>query len=124
MSGPLYADYPYRFGADGLTARTTRADHVRDLLEQLLFTRPGERLTRPQLGVGLSDLLFGPLSDDVAAAARMVVQLAIQQHLSREIAESTVVVRAEQSALLIDIAYRLVATGEPGEANLRLEGSA
>ncbi len=124
MTGPLYTDYPYRFGADGLTARTTRADHVRDLIEQLLFTRPGERLTRPQLGVGLPDLLFGPLSDDVAAAAQTIVQLAIQQHLSREIAESTVSVRVEQSALLIDIAYRLIATGEPGETNLRVEGAA
>ena len=45
MTAPLYTDFPYRFGADGLTARTTRIDHVRDLLEQLLFTRPGERPT-------------------------------------------------------------------------------
>ena len=124
MTAPLYTDFPYRFGADGLTARTTRIDHVRDLLEQLLFTRPGERLTRPLLGVGLPDLLFGPLSEEVAAAAATLIELAIHQHLSREIAESTVAVRVDGSALLIDVAYRLVATGEPGEANLRGEGAA
>ena len=86
MIGPLYTDYPYRFGADGLTARTTRIDHVRDLLEQLLFTRPGERLTRPQLGVGLSDLLFGPLSDDVAAAAQVAAVLDHAEPSSRRLA--------------------------------------
>lgn len=124
MTASLYTDFPYRFGADGLTARTTRADHVRDLLEQLLFTRPGERLTRPQLGVGLGDLLFGPLSEDVAATAQMLVELAIQQHLSREIAEARVVVRIDGWALLIDIAYHIIATGEAGEASLRVEGAA
>lgn len=121
MTWPLYTDFPYHFETDGLTARTTRADYVRDLLEQLLFTRPGERLTRPELGAGLADLLFGPLSDEVAATAQMLVELAIQQHLSREISEARVAVRIDGSALLIDVTYRIVATGEPGEANLRAE---
>lgn len=121
MTWPLYTDFPYHFGTDGLTARTGRADYVRDLLEQLLFTRPGERLTRPELGAGIADLLFGPLSDEIAATTQMLVELAIQQHLSREIAEARVRVRMDGSALLIDVTYRIVATGEPGEANLRAE---
>lgn len=121
MTGPLYTDFPYHFGTDGLTARTNRADYIRDLLEQLLFTRPGERLTRPELGAGIADLLFGPLSDEIAATTQMLVELAIQQHLSREIAEARVRVRIDGSALLIDVTYRIVATGEPGEANLRAE---
>jgi phage baseplate assembly protein W len=121
MTGPLYTDFPYRIGTDGLTARTVRRDYVRDLLEQLLLTRPGERLTRPELGAGIADLLFGPLSDEIAATAQMLVELAIQQHLSREIAEARVRVRVDGSALLIDVTYRIVATGEPGEANLRAE---
>lgn len=121
MTGPLYTDFPYHFGTDGLTARTDRAGYVRDLLEQLLFTRPGERLTRPELGAGIADLLFGPLSDEIAATAQMLVELAIQQHLSREIAEARVRVRIEGSALRIDVSYRIVATGEPGEASLLAE---
>jgi phage baseplate assembly protein W len=124
MIAPLYTDFPYRFGADGLTARTSRADHVRDLLEQLLFTRPGERLTQPQLGAGVQDLLFGPLSEDVAGAAQALIELAIHQHLSREIADSAVEVRVVASALLITVRYSLIATGEPGEFARRLEGGA
>jgi len=124
MNAPLYTDFPYRFGSDGITARAGRATYVRNLLEQLLFTRPGERLTRPELGAGIADLLFGPLSDEIAATARMLVEVAIQQHLSREIADAAVRVRVDGSALLIDIAYRIVATGEPGEASLRAEAMA
>jgi phage baseplate assembly protein W len=120
----IYTDFPYRFGTDGLTARTTRADHVRDLLEQLLFTRPGERLTRPQFGCGLQDLLFGPLSPEIVAAARMSIDLAVQQHMAREVTDVGVAVRMEGSALLIDIAYRLIATGHEGVASLRAEAVA
>lgn len=124
MIAPLYTDFPYRFGSDGLTARTSRADHVRDLLEQLLFTRPGERLTRPQLGAGVQDLLFGPLSEEVAGAAQALIELAIHQHLSREIADCAVEVRIDGPALLINVRYSLIATGEPGEFVRRLEGGA
>jgi phage baseplate assembly protein W len=124
MNWPLYTDYPYHFASDGLTARTTRADHVRDLLEQLLLTRPGERLTRPELGAGIADMLFGPLSPEVAATAQMLVELAIEMHLSQEIAEAMVNVRIEESALLVDIKYRIVATGEPGETTIAVVGAA
>jgi phage baseplate assembly protein W len=124
MREPIYTDFPYRFGADGLTARTDYPNHVRDLIEQLLFTRLGERLTRPMLGVGIQDLLFGPLSEDVAGAAQTLIELAIHQHLSREIADSVVAVRVEGSALMIDVRYRLVQTGEPCEFTRRVEGSA
>ena len=118
----IYTDFPYHFGADGITARTTWADHVRDLLEQLLFTRPGERLTRPQFGCGLSDLLFGPLSPEIANAARMTISQAIQQYLARELTDVRVAVQIDGSVLLIDVTYRLVATGEEGVASLQAEG--
>lgn len=124
MSWSLYPDHPYRFASDGLTARTTRAGYVRDLLEQLLLTRQGERLTRPELGAGIGDLLFGPLSPEVAAAAQMLVELAIQQHLSREIAEARVNVTIQGSALLVDVKYTIIATGEPGEATIPVEAAA
>ena len=121
MTWPLYTDYPYHFASDGLTARTSRADYVRDLIEQLLFTRPGERLTRPELGAGIANLLFGPLNEEIAATTQMLVELAIQQHLSREVSDARVRVRIDGSALLIDVTYTIVATGEAGEANLRAE---
>lgn len=124
MTNSLHTGFPYHFGTDGLTARTNRAGYVRNLLEQLLLTRPGERLTRPELGAGLADLLFGPLGEQVAATAQMLVEMAIHQHLSNEISEARVAVRVEGSALIVDVVYTIVATGEPGETSLTLEGSA
>jgi uncharacterized protein len=118
----IHTDFPYHFGVDGMTARTTRADHVRDLLEQLLFTRPGERLTRPQFGCGLPDLLFGPLSPEIADAVRTTIAQAIQLYLARELTDVNVAVRIDGSALLIDVAYRLIATGDAGIASLQAEG--
>ncbi|MEM9779131.1 MAG: GPW/gp25 family protein [Pseudomonadota bacterium] len=124
MTQTIYTDFPYRFAADGVTARTSRADHIRDLIEQLLFTRQGERLTRPTFGCGLQDLLFGPLNDEVAAAARMTIEVAVQEHLSRQITLTGLDVRAEASALRIDLAYRLVGTGEEAQATIMAEGAA
>lgn len=119
--GAYPIDYPFRFGGDGMTARAARADHIRDLIEQLLFTRKGERLARPTLGCGLPDLLFGPLGPETAAAARMTIQLALQEFLSREIEVTALEVRAVDAALLIDIAYRIIATGDEGALSLTAE---
>ena len=119
-----YVDFPYHFAADGMTARTTRVDRVRDLIEQLLFTRPGERLMRPAFGCGLANMLFAPLGTEQAAAARMTIQLAVQEYMSREIEVVALDVRAEESALLIDITYRLRTTGEVAAAHLVAEVSA
>jgi Bacteriophage baseplate protein W len=113
--------FPYGFGADGLAARVDRTTHIGDLLEQLLFTRQGERLVRPTLGCGLPDLLFGPASPETAEAARLTIQVAVQEFLSREIELTALDVRAEESALIIDISYVVRATGEDGTASFRAE---
>ncbi len=119
---PTYAmDYPYRFASDGMTARTSRADHMRDLIEQLLFTRQGERLGRPTLGCGLPDLLFGPLNEDIATAARMTIQVALQEFLARQIESQALNVRVDGSALLIDLVYCILDTGEEARMSLRAE---
>ena len=46
-------DYPYHFDGRGRSAATDQLDHIRDLIEQVLFTSPGERVMRPDLGAGL-----------------------------------------------------------------------
>ena len=56
-------DYPFGFDATGRTRAASREDHVRDLVEQVLFTAPGERVNRPQFGSGLLGLVFEPNGD-------------------------------------------------------------
>ena len=53
-------DYPYRFDGRGRTAQTGADDHIRDLIEQVLFTSPGERVNRPTFGSGVLQLVFAP----------------------------------------------------------------
>ena len=72
-------DYPYHFDGRGRTATTDTADHIRDLIEQVLFTAPGERVNRPDFGSGLLRLVFAPNSDALAAATHLAVQGALQQ---------------------------------------------
>ena len=77
----MYVDHPYRFDARGRTAETTTSEHIRDLIEQVLFTAPGERVNRPDFGCGLQRLVFAPNSDELAAASQFLVQGALQQWL-------------------------------------------
>jgi len=84
LSGDL--DFPYRFDGLGRTATTDRDDHIRDLIEQVLFTAPGERVMRPDFGSGLLALVFEPNSSTLAATTQIMVQGALQQYLSHLIA--------------------------------------
>ena len=72
-------DFPYHFDGRGRTADDRRADHIRDLIEQVLFTAPGERVMRPDFGSGLLALVFEPNSTALAATTQMLVQGALQQ---------------------------------------------
>jgi uncharacterized protein len=74
-------DYPFRIDSRGRTAQATDADHIRDLIEQVLFTGPGERVNRPSFGSGLLQLVFMPTSDELATATQFLIQGALQQWL-------------------------------------------
>ena len=69
-------DFPYHFSGLGRTATTDRDDHIRDLIQQVLFTAPGERVMRPDFGAGLLQLVFEPNSSTLAATTQMLVRLA------------------------------------------------
>lgn len=101
-----HLDFPYRFDASGRTASTGDADHVRDLIEQVLFTTPGERPMRPDFGAGLLALVFEPNSVTLAATTQLLVQSALQQHLSHLIAVQSVGVDAADAALQVTVRYR------------------
>ncbi len=110
-----YADYPYRFGSGGRTTTTGLADHVRDLIEQVLFTNPGERVMRPRFGSGLGRLLFAPGGPDLAARTNTLVSAALQEWLGDVIEVRSLEVRFEESALLVTIAYTILVSGEQRE---------
>ncbi|MCB0039347.1 MAG: GPW/gp25 family protein [Caldilinea sp.] len=105
-------DFPFRIDARGRTAETGRDDHVRDLIEQVLFTSPGERVNRPDFGSGLLQLLFAPNSPEMATATQFLVQGALQQWLSDDLTVESVVVESQDSTLRVAVQYVVRRTGE------------
>ena len=104
--------FPYHFGPQGRTATASSDDHISQMLEQLLFTRPGERVIRPDFGCGLMDLVFGPNSPELAAAVSHTISAAVQKWLADVLAVTAVQVTAQDSTLRIDLSYVVKATGE------------
>jgi len=98
-------DFPYGVDARGRTASTSEDEHVRDLIEQVLFTAPGERVNRPTFGSGLLQLVFAPNSDALAAATQLAVQAALQEWLADRIAVQDVTVEAVDSTLTATVVY-------------------
>jgi phage baseplate assembly protein W len=109
-------DYPFHFDSRGRTALAERDDHVRDLIEQLIFTNPGERVNRPDFGSGLLQLVFAPNSPELAATVQFTVQAALQRWLGDVVRVSDLEVTAEDSTLRISLTYALASTGEARNA--------
>lgn len=107
-----HIDYPLHFDGRGRTAETDEASHVRDLIEQLLFTSPGERVNRPDFGSGLLQLVFTPASPELAATTQFLVQGALQQWLADRIQVEDVAVGVEDSTLRVTVTYVLRRTQE------------
>jgi hypothetical protein len=108
----MYFDYPFHLDGRGRSATTDVDDHVRDLIRQVLFTNPGERVNRPDFGCGLKRLVFMPNSDALAAATQVTVQSALQRWLERVIQVQSVDVRADEAQLVVTVEYRRLDTGE------------
>ena len=97
--------YPWSIGDDGRTALVEQPRHVRDLIELVLFTSPGERVNRPTFGSGLLQAVFGPASDEVAATAEMLVQSSLQQWLGDLIEVEAIDVAHDDARLTVTIQY-------------------
>jgi phage baseplate assembly protein W len=97
--------YPYRFDGRGQTAQAVTDDHIRDLIEQTLFTSPGERVNRPTFGTGLRQLIFAPNSGELATATQFLVQGALQQWLGDLIQIEAVQVESQDAALNVKVQY-------------------
>jgi phage baseplate assembly protein W len=110
--------FPYRVDRTGRTAVVEPDREIRELIEQLLFVAPGERVMRPELGSGVAQLVFAPASEHVAATAQHVVQGALQTWLGDRLSIDDVEVIAEESMLTVTIRYRVRLTGEASTATV------
>ena len=114
-------DFPFPVANRKRTATTGDDDHLRDLIEQLIFTAPGERVNRPTFGGGLQQLVFAPNSQEMAAAVQFLVQGTLQQYLADLIQVASVQVDAVESTLRVQVDYVIKRTQQRVTAQFSTE---
>jgi hypothetical protein len=114
--------FPFRTDGLGRLAASTDDDHIRDLIEQVLFTTPGERVNRPTFGSGLLQMVFAPLSDEIAAALQFVVESSLTQWLGDLIQVIKVEATSDDSTLQVTVSYVIRRTEETKVAELTFGG--
>lgn len=104
--------FPYAFDGHGRSREADEATWIRGLIEQVLFTAPGERVMRPDFGSGLRELVFAPNSPELAATVQFLVQGALQQWLADLILVESVEVSAVEARLAVQVQYRIRRTNQ------------
>jgi uncharacterized protein len=104
-------DFPFHFDGRGRTAATGDDDHIRDMIEQFLFTRPGERVNRPDFGSGLPGMVFAPNSPEAAAALQQIIRAGLQRWLDDVVDIQSLEVTSEGAILRVEIAYVVRSSG-------------
>ncbi len=117
----MQIDYPFKLDGLGRTTLTDQNDHIRDMIEQVLFTTPGERVNRPTFGCGLLQLVFGPNSDELATTTQFLVQGALQQWLGDIIQLQRVEVSSRDSLIEVVVAYVVRRTQQSQVAKITRE---
>lgn len=115
-----YVDYPFHFDEKGRSAVTSADDHVLDMIHQVLFTNPGERVNRPDFGCGVRAMVFAPNSPAGAALAEVLVHQALTRWLADLIAVERITVTAEEATMSIDITYRAIHRNDSQILNVEL----
>ncbi len=115
----MQLNYPWRIDGRGRTAEAPPNEHIRQLMEQVLFTSPGERINRPDFGSGVMQLIFAPNSDELATASEFLVQGALQQWLGELLQIEAVTIQSEEETLHITVQYLLRSTQERQVAEFR-----
>jgi len=134
MSGPLLTDAKASLpriargwpllpvpAEDGTLAWPDPLLSVRDMIEVILRTAPGEQLMRPRFGAGTAAMLHA--ANDLPTRARMHDQIVAALKLYEpRIAVDRVDIDSGPDAreVLVTIAYRLVLTGEARALQARI----
>ncbi|MCA9483469.1 MAG: GPW/gp25 family protein [Nitrospina sp.] len=109
---PVFTDFPFSIDERGRSAETTEDEHVRDLIYQVLFTAPGERVNRPEFGCGLKQLVFAPASDALAAATEKLIHGSLIRWLDPVVAVEAVTVTVDDAEISVRVGYTRRDTGE------------
>lgn len=104
----MHIAFPFRLDSRGMTVTSDYESHIREMIEQVLFTMPGERVNRPDFGSGLMQLIFSPGSEELVAATQFLVQGSLQQWLGDLISVEEVAIESQDSNLTVSVRYRIL----------------
>jgi len=123
LINPPALAFPLRINSNG-GELANRSRHVRDQIEQVLFTLPGERVFRPEFGAGIRALIFEPNANQLWEITKKRLLSSLAKALFGEVDPKSidVEVNGEQSSLLIVIRYTLATIGHAEEQVFHLDG--
>jgi phage baseplate assembly protein W len=105
-------DFPYHFDNKGRTASAGQDDHIREMIEQFIFTNPGERVNRPDFGSGLLQMVFAPNSSELASALKYTIQAGLLKYLGDLIEIRALDVEGVDAEIRVSIQYSVRSSGE------------
>jgi len=123
LNNPDFMKFPLAVGEEGAVT-SNRRDHVREQIEQVIFTAPGERWFRPEFGVGLRALVFEPNNAALWEVTKKRLLASLSEALAGEVDPGSLEVRVEgfEATLTITIAYRLATINHTEKLRFALEG--
>lgn len=115
----MNVDAPFGFDDRGRTTEATDEDHVRDMIEAVLLTGPGERVMRPDFGAGLLAVPFAPNGAETGPALELIMQASLQRWLGDVVEVRRVTATSEDSTLAVVVEYAIRRTGQAGTTTVR-----
>lgn len=122
-SYPPRIRFPYGTDGRGRTASCTEHQHVRELIEQLMLTSPGERVMRPTFGGALMQRIFEPGGPELLATTQYVVQASLSQYLRNRISVDALDVESRDNLLVVRVSWTLLSSGEQLVTDVAVPGS-
>ena len=123
LNNPDFMKFPLEMGAAGAVT-SARRQHIREQIEQVLFTNPGERWFRPEFGVGVRALVFEPNSSVLWEVTKKRLLASLSEALAGEVDPKTleVTVEGENEKLIIVIAYMIATINHTERLEFAVEG--
>ncbi len=110
LSESQYLKFPFSVDDNG-PKTSSRSGHVREQIEQVLFTSPKERVFRPEFGVGIRRLVFEPNNEVLWNITHKQLTTSLSEALHGEVDPKTleIGIEHEEGKLIILISYMLAA---------------
>lgn len=121
----IYSDFLVNMNphpVSGMLLRFVNEKAVTRAIRNLILTAPGERLYQPDIGSGIRNLLFEPMSQATAIALRNAIEYTIREYEPRaRVLEIDVRSFEDDNAYAVTIVYMLINSSDPISVNVTLQ---